>query len=318
MNAPQLSPADNPAQEELNLAQMAADLWRHRLLLLVLLVAALALASIYLRIATYEYTAALQITPAEQQSGNVPGGLANLGSVVGIDIGGTSGTAFALYGDATRSQPVADALARDERIMRTIFRTQWDAKRGQWVRPPSLLRPVIAPMKAVLGVPDHPWQPPNADRLREHLSARLMVGEDRKRNILTLAYNHRDPEFASHLLRSVSRESDLYLRERALQRATNYVEYLERRLSETLIVELRQSLARALMQYENIRMMASVDSPYAGEEFGEVNVSERPTSPKPVMVLGLAIVGAGAIWFGYVVVALPILAQLRRRRDDAG
>ena len=110
----------------------------------------------YKRQATYRYSATLQIIPTEQQGPAIPGGLASLGSAVGIDVGGMSGSAFALFGEALKTQPVADALAQDPRIMRTIFSSQWDAGRQEWRDPPSPLKALIHPMKALLGVPLHP------------------------------------------------------------------------------------------------------------------------------------------------------------------
>lgn len=307
--------ADTP--QSLDLAQLAADLWRHRWLLLAMLLLSIAVASIYLRVATYRYTATLQVTPTDQQGPSIPGGLASLGSVVGIDVGGMSGSSYALFGEAVKSQQVADALARDPRIMRTIFRAQWDAESGQWRRPPSLVRPVTAPVKAILGVPEWPWQPPSAVNLREALHTRLVVSEDRKKNITTLSMEHDDPAFAAYLLTRAAAEADGYLRARSLKRSSDYIAYLEQRLSDTAIAEQRLALARSLMQYENMRMMASVESPYAGEPFGQVNVSDRPTSPQPLVVLGLAVVMSFAAWFGYVVLLRPLFGQLAARRRSA-
>ncbi len=317
MEAPELTQdvaAMTEAPQSLDLAQLASDLWRHRWLLLALLLLSLAVASVYLRVATYRYTATLQVTPTEQQGPSIPGGLASLGSVVGIDVGGMSGSSYALFGEALKSQPVADALARDPRIMRTIFRAQWDAGNEQWRRAPSPLRPVTAPVKAILGVPDQPWRAPDAVNLREALHTRLVVSEDRKKNITTLSFEHDDPAFAAYLLTRAAAEADSYLRERSLKRSSDYIAYLEQRLADTAIAEQRLALARSLMQYENVRMMASVESPYAGEPFGRVNVSDRPTSPQPLVALGLAVVVSFATWFGYVVLLRPLFGQLRARR----
>ena len=302
--------------QTLDLAQLASDLWKHRWLLAALILLGLVAASVYLRVATYRYTATLQITPTEQQGPSIPGGLASLGSVVGIDVGGMSGSAYGLFGEAVKSQTVAEALARDPRIMRTIFRAQWDAERQQWRRPPSVLRPVTAPLKAILGVPEQPWEAPDAVNLREALYTRLMVSEDRKKNITTLSFEHDDPTFAAYLLTRAAAEADSYLRERSLKRSSEYIAYLEQRLADTAIAEQRLALARSLMQYENVRMMASVGSPYAGEPFGRVNVSDRPTSPQPLVVLGLAVVLSFAAWFGYVVVLRPLVRPMMARRQS--
>lgn len=291
----------------LDLADLARQLWAGRWWLILFLAVGLGAAALYLHLATYRYTATLQVTAVEKAGTNPVSGLAGLGSIVGIEIGPDSGSQFGLFGEAVKSEAVARVLARDEELMRKVFSADWDAERGVWREPPSPVRGVTRPLKALLGIPDRPWEKPDGADLREHLRTRLGVDENRKKAITTLSYAHRDPEFARQLLEKAARAADDFLRAKSLARSRDYVAYLEQRLAETSTAEYRLSLAQALMTYENMRMMASADAPFAAEPFGPATVSKRPTSPQPLVVLGSAVLGAVLLWAALVLLVLPLL-----------
>jgi hypothetical protein len=300
--------------DELDLAAMAASLWAHKWLAVALVGVCLGLAVLYLNLVPYKYTAQLALTPAEHSGSKVPGGLASLGSIVGVDIGGEAGSSFALFGEAVKSTTVMERLSKDERIMQTVFSAQWDPSINQFREPLSPVRGITRPIKALLAVPERPWQPPGATDLRDYAKLRIIVTEDRKKAITTLSFEHRDPEFAKYFLARASTEADTFLREKSLARSTDYVRYLERRLSEVQVAEYRQSLAQALSNYENLRMMASSTAAYAAEPFGVVTVTSRPTSPQPLTVLAAAGLAGVALWAFYVLIARGMLIAFRDRR----
>lgn len=165
------------------------------------------------------------------------------------------------------------------------------------------------PLKGLLGIPDRPWQRPDAADLREHLQLRLGVDENRKKAITTLSYSHPDPAFARSLVERAARAADDFLRAKSLARSTDYVAYLEQRLAETATAEYRLSLAQALTTYENMRMMASASAPFAAEPFGPSTVSQRPTSPQPVVVLASAVLAAVLLWAAFILLVAPLLRK---------
>ncbi len=309
--------AEESAGDQLDLAAMAASLWAHKWLAVVLVAACLGLAILYLNLVPYKYTAQLALTPAEHSGSKVPGGLASLGSIVGVDIGGEAGSSFALFGEAVKSTTVMQRLAKDPRIMQTVFSAQWDPAYKQFREPLSPIRGITRPVKSLLAVPDQPWAPPTAMDLRDYAKLRIIVTEDRKKSITTLSFEHKDPEFAKYFLARASAEADIFLREKSLARSTDYVRYLEQRLNEVQVAEYRQSLAQALSNYENLRMMASSDAAFAAEPFGEVTVTTRPTSPQPLTVLAAAVLAGLALWAFYVLIARSMLLALRDRRRAA-
>ena len=298
--------------DDIDVLKLLLRLWHRRWLALLFIIVALGLAIAYLHAARYKYLAELTVTPAEQGSPKVPGNLASLGSLVGVDLGSQAGSAFNIFADTVRSYPVAERLSRDPKIMRRIFADEWDG--SQWREPQSSLKPFLTSVKSLLGVPVRPWQRPTAVDLRAYLQREILVLEDKKKSLLTFSYQNVDPEFARYLLQNAVDDSDGFLRAKSLARASTYVRYLETRLGQVQVAEYRQSLAQALISYENTRMMASSDASFAAEQFGDVWISNRPTTPQPLVVLGAA-AGAGFVaWIVYVLLVLSVVEMVRSRR----
>jgi uncharacterized protein involved in exopolysaccharide biosynthesis len=310
---PIVQPAPSDEADVLDIAELLRSLLRGLWLLPVFLALGLGLAAAYLHTATYRYAASLQITSVEGGGASLPSGVAGLGSLVGFDIGLSDGSDFELVPEALVSKGVASRLAQDEQLMRAIFPYEWDAAAGVWRAPESLLVDAIEGLKSVLGVPRTPWAPPGAVRLRDHLQKTLEITPDRKKDIITIRYQHEDPAVAEKLVGAIVAATDDFLRAASLAQSDAYVSYLEARLQETTVAEYRLFLAQALVSYENKRMMAMASTAYAARPFGPVLVSERPASPKPVVVLAASLAFSLILWAASVL----LRGALRRRRVDA-
>lgn len=300
----------------IDIAALAMRVWQSKWVGLAIVAACLMLGVLYLKTSSYQYSAELVVTPADQDAPKVGSGLSSLGSLVGINIGGQPGSSFAMYTEAVKSYAVADRLSRDPRIMRTVFAGSWDKQSQQWREPRSATRPLIVGIKKLIGIPNQPWRAPGAQELQEYLSTALRVSDDPKKGIVRLSFRHEDPAFARYLLTELNRDADDFLRRKSLNRAVTYIRYLERRLREVQVAEYRQSLSETLGAYEKTSMMASSDASFAVEPFGDVWVSPYPTNPNPRLVLLLSFVAGIMIWLLYVLVVLPILGLLRSDAPD--
>jgi hypothetical protein len=293
------TPPDSGA-ETIDLARVASAMWRHRWMAVVMLAIALLGGILYLNRATYRYEASVILTPAEQTSALSTDGLQNLSAIVGVELSPQSGTGFALFREAAESLPVAQALARDERIMTTVFAHMRDKETGAWREPESLAGNLRKLLRRVSGAPVAEFRPPGAEELQIFLRRSVAISPDRRRAMTVVRFEHPDPEFARYLVGRLIDESDDFLRAKSLARSTDYVAYLEARLGQVQIAEHRGALAQALSSYEMMRMMASSEVPFTAEPFGEIMVTLEPTSPRPTMVYALALFLGLLAWGAYV------------------
>ena len=302
---------------DIDILQLLLRLWHRKLLLLAFIIAGIGGAMVYIANAQYKYTAELTVTPADQASSKVPSSVSNLGSLVGVDLGGQGGSSFAIFADTVQSYPTAEAVARDQKIMRTIYSGQWDERLQQWREPQSFVKSLSKTVKALIGAPSEPWRRPTAVELRNHIREYVVVTEDKKKSILTFRYDHRDPVFAAAFLGAIINASDDFLRMKSLQRSSTYIGYLERRLAEVQIAEYRNLLAQSLVGYENKRMMASSEASFVADQFGDVWVSSRPSTPVPLLVLAIGFTAAITAWLVYVLIFESLFAVVRARRKRA-
>ncbi len=302
---------------DINVDELVQTLRARRRLLFAVVLGTILLVIVYLHIAVYTYTATLMVSPvlssSSDSSSSELGSLKGLASLAGINVGGNMGTqAFMLYQEGLYSRDVADELAKNPDIMHTVYRGQWDAANKQWVEPPGAVRALAAVVKGILGIPDHPWQPPDGALLQDYIADNVSVDADPQKPVVTISYSSQDPQFAVKFLRELDRAVDNKLRTNALVRANQYSSYLSDQLNKVTNTTVREALMTTLTDQEKIKMMASVTAPYAAQPFGLPSASRRPTNPKPILALAVGVfVGgllgiAAALW-------LPPLDRPSRR-----
>jgi len=288
--------------EDLTLAEIASRLWAGKLWLVAGIVLGLIAAVFYLNRATFFYTASMKVTAAPSSQGASPGrgSLGGLASLAGVSLGSSAGASpFDMYLETLTSEDVARRLAADQKIMRTIFASDWDAEGNRWREPPAGLRARLSRgVKETLGIPVKEWRRPDERELAGFLGGHLAIQRDTRSSVVGVSLDYPDPRFAKELLSAVSREADRRIRESVLSRSRSYGDYLERKLPTVTIAEQRVALVDTLSEQEKAIMMASSSAPFAATVISGPVVSSMPTRPSGSMVvLAFLVVGlvAGAI-----------------------
>jgi uncharacterized protein involved in exopolysaccharide biosynthesis len=258
--------------------------------ILLTVASAFAVAIGYLHAAEYKYTAELKVTPVYQAQ-QVSSGLSGLASLTGINLPGDKTiTPIALYTEALKSRDVADNVLRNNHLMQHIFANEWDAAAGRWRQPEGIGITLIANIRAALGIHGERWTPPGGADLQRYVEKNVTVFVSPRTNITSVTVNDVDPEAARQILLALHSAADQHLRSRSLARSTQYIAYLERKLVAVTNAEYREALVDVLSQQERLRMMASSSTPYSAEPLGEITSSHRPTTPDPVVILGVALI----------------------------
>lgn len=280
--------------DDIDLGLFFRRIFQHWLLISGVVAATVAMAVLYLHVATYKYTVVLKVTPVDNGSTAAAGSLGGLGglaSMVGVNLSSGQGVApFQLYLESLKSRDTAKLMMADETLMRSIFANQWNPETGKWQEPQSGLRSVKRAVMSTLGMPVLPWHAPDATDMQAYLEANVSVAQDTKTRVGTVSMEHEDPQFAVEFISSLDRRVDSELRRRALVRGRANIEYLSQKLASVTIAEHRQAIADALSEQEKQIMMASSGAPFAAEPFGMAAASAGPTSPRPVLVLLLGAV----------------------------
>jgi hypothetical protein len=212
--------------------------------------------------------------------------LAGLGGQAGQNL-----SPFELYLETIMSRDTGDALARHQDLMRAMFPREWDATSGKWRSPPSVWRTILNAVRTVIGTPLDVYRPPDGARMQTFIQSSVGIEQDPKKTLVTLSFSYPDAKFAAQFLDALNKAVDNQLRQKAQQHADQYISYLSNKLETITNADHRLVLMQVMSEQERFRMMASSHLPYAADVYDGPSVSPYVTSPKPVIVLALGIVG---------------------------
>jgi len=288
---------------ELSVGWLFDAISRQKRIFLVTLIGTLALAFVYLHIATRKYTVTMELMPSVSSSRSISSGnLGALSSLAGISLGEDGDPNFRIFVDSLQSPVSAEALATNQELLHEMFPLEWSSTEKKWHEAPSSIRFVMQSIKQILGISVVPWSPPSTRRVYDYLQSNLKVIQDQKSGVVTLKIESENPTLAARILVELNQAMDALMRERALARSELYINYLTQKLSTVTVAELRTALLDNLSEQERTKMMASSPVPFVSEMLGSPMVSSAPTSPSTAVAFILSLFLGSSI--GAVLAAL--------------
>jgi hypothetical protein len=231
------------------------------------------------------YRAQMIVAPANTMSGSAVSGLSGDDYFLGLRYmaqrGGFNGDAdFLRFENMARGATVAAKLLQDEKIRRGL---ELDIAFG-------FLR------AGEIGTPE---------RLAEYIEKRVRMEPVGASSLRRMVYLHPSPEFGVYFLHQLHRTTDEIIRGSVRADAGARVEYLQKAITETGNPEHRRALTGLLMEQERLRMLASIDQPYAAAIIEPPASSSRPWWPDALMIVP-------ALMFGGALLGLVLHGLLRR------
>ena len=265
------------------------------------------------------YAAQMQVTAA-QTNENVAGTqLSAVAALAQVAVPAPqNGTSFGFYVDSLTSRDLADVLAKNLRVMHTIFSDQWDETTQSWhPAPEDRVARLRREIKDFVGLPSVPWHVPDGESLLYFLTGNLQVlGDPRKPYLPKVVLLHRDRDFAVYFLNLMNQMADNILRQKEIQRTSQNIAFLTKTLGTITIAEHRLAIAQVLSDQEKALMSARNDSPFAAEFFERPWAATLPSYPVPVQSMMWGAIGGAA--FGYLIALIhrhtrnPIRRLFRR------
>lgn len=253
------------------------------------------IAALSLQGAVYSYPVEMQVTTVQSTTGSGGGSgrgglsqLSGLASLANIALPTTQNEMqFQLFVDSLTSRDLANELAKNQDVLITLYGDQWDPITKTWHEPPvGLSTRIKNSIRGILGLaPQLPWHAPNGENIQSFLANSLLIGQDpRKAYMLTLSLTTGSRDFSMRFLTLLVQTADERLRQKALERARIYIDYLTAKLATVTVAEHRDALTQALGDQERYAMVASSGKPFAAEVFQSPWASNLPASPTPKRV----------------------------------
>ena len=279
--------------DEIDLRELFGALWRGKIVIMLCVIMAIALAAFYLRTAERRYTVRYVFAPIEaDNSGPNLGGLGGFASLAGISLPSSTSSDFIKFKFLLTSEEVATQLLKNDKLTKSIFASEWDAASASFRKPPDSPRaPYIRAVKKLLtGQDASDYVSPNSARLSDWLSEEFSTSEDRETGFLTLSAETPEPELIKEVISQATEETDRLLKDRFIASAEQTIGFYHRQLAQARAREYREALAKLIATEDQKLMLASKGSYFVAEPVSEPYVSINPTSPKASLVLALSVV----------------------------
>ena len=251
---------DNQIMSEKTLYDVLRDVWRAKFWMLGFVIIMTIAAFVFLSVANDFYRAEMIIAPASpmgqslQKAGDMGEGSTQLGEE---DF--QSNAAFLRFENTYNGASVANFLVRDKEIITglALDRTfEFSENLEKW----------------------------NAENLSEYLKKRVRLEPVSGTPLRRMIYLHPDKKFAVDMVKRIHRITDEMIRARILVETNQRIDYLNASLGKTTNPDHKRSLANLLMEQERLKMMVSLDQPYAASIIEPAYSSVRARWPDPYII----------------------------------
>jgi hypothetical protein len=271
----------------------------------------LALALVYLLVATPLYSVHAVIAPSDEQSNMLSA--SSIGKTLGLKTGGSGSPDY--YDEFMRSlisEPVAEEMSR-RGWLQVIFKNSWDAACKCWKHP--ALGTALSGGKAFLfGGPG--WQPPGPYALYQFMKSHIRFVPVAETDMEDINFEYKDPEVGRRFLTDAIQIADGAVRRRSQARAQTERAYLMLEYQKTPDVEFRSMILTLVMDQE--RALATIAAPemYSGRLVISATATPRPDSPDIMLVLIGALFGGATI--GFVIEFSRTVRTMYREKKKTG
>lgn len=278
--------------KEKTLAEFLFDLWLGRVYIAIAGIIGFVVALAWLATATPYYRASMIVSPANPMNG------AEISSLLANDnlfalrylvqrVGVANSSDFLRFENVYQGPSVAKLLLKDENIISGLRMDKafpFSKAKEKW----------------------------SAESLAEYVADHVRLEPVGATSLRRMVYNHPDREFASYFLTRIHGLSDKLIRRNIREETQERILYLKGAIKTTGNPEHRRALTSLLLEQERLRMMVSIEQPYAAAVVEPSASSVRPVWPDPYLLIsGTVLVFA---FSGFVIFSLRNEMAAPRRK----
>jgi hypothetical protein len=219
-------------------------------------------------------------------------GMSGFASLAGIQLPTSSNNDFNIFKELITSSEVSEIIFENKKIIRDIFRSEWDDSLNNYSRPPRSKNQIFVSdaKKLLTGNKEENYMPPNPRRLAIFIDNNIQISEDNKTGFLKFISKTSKPELILSLIIEATKASDKIMRQRYIDFSTEPLAFYKEKLRTARSREHREALAELISKEEQKLMFASRGKYFIAEPYINPTISLQPTAPKPKLILQLSLV----------------------------
>ncbi len=286
-------------EDEINLLDYFMVLWKHKWLIIGLVfLAGLAAVFFSLRM-TNIYRSEATIIPRQEEKSATPPSIAILRGLGGMaeELAGLgTGGSLDKFEVVLKSRYLAGRIVDKYKLMPRLFEEHWDADKKAW-----LINP-----------------PPTFQDAYKALTGMLTISRDRKSDVMTIKFDHKDPQFAKEMADHYLTELSETLREETLKDAEENQRFLRRQLEQTPDALMKEKISAMLAREIEKEIFARAQTYYSFQVLDPPFVPDLDKKVKPRRAL-ICILSVTVAFFVAVFLAffLEYIHNVRSREEKS-
>jgi uncharacterized protein involved in exopolysaccharide biosynthesis len=280
-------------EDEINLLDLFIVLLRHKVLIFsIVFLAGVAAVAVSLQLPNIYQSSATIAPTAQEQRGGLSA-LGGLGAMIASEAGITAAGSIEQFDVVLKSRELTASIVRKYDLLPYLFEDGWDPVKKAWLE-----------------------EAPKVEQIHKAMQDRLSVSTDKKKNVMTVGFEAKEPEKARAILGYYIEGLSEFLRNQILADAAAQRRHLGEQLAKTPDPLLRNRLYELMAKQIEQETLARVQKYYSFNVVDPPYLPEQKFKPKRAQICILSVVVALflAVFLAFF---LEYLRNLRTREDPA-
>ena len=248
------------------------------------------------------YRSEVTLAPAsESNSLKVPGQLGGLAALAGVSLGGQGADKTALALEILKSREfLGRFIVNNDLFIPIMAAAGWDRASDRLQIDPDLYDESI---KEWVRDVEEPFKPkPSVLETIEEFEEIFSVNQNKETGMVNLSVEHYSPFIAKQVVDKLVAAINEDMRQRDLDEAEKSIEYLNKKIEQTNLADLRTMLFALIEEQTKVVMLANVRDEYVFKTVDQAVVSEKKEKPARALICILGFMLGGMLSVLFVLV----------------
>jgi uncharacterized protein involved in exopolysaccharide biosynthesis len=297
-----------PEEDKIDLQDLLRTLWQGRWLILTVTVLSAVVALVVSVRLPNQYKATAVFMPAYSSGASslsrLAGEFGGLASLAGLSLGGQNESERKVTAaiELVKSWGFQEQFIRDNKLEVAVFAARgWDRSSNQLLIDPSLYDTGRAQWVRSFNPAKGQSAEPSGWELYEKMMKRITISQDKKTDLVTLSVEFYSPLMAKRWADLLVAAVNKHIQEQDRIEAEKSIKYLEEKIAQTSLVEIKTVLSRLIEEQTKNLMLARVSDEYVLRTLSPAKVPEKKSKPQRAIICAVStLVGAFLATMGWL------------------
>lgn len=233
------------------------------------------------------YRSEALLEPSDEYQGGglsaVAGQLGGIASLAGLDLSSNKGKVTAAI-ETIKSRKFIRIFIEKHQLLVPMFGVSgWDSTANEYIFDSSAYDPETKEWIRE-AEPPKTSKPSNEEAYQKFISL-LNIKEDKQSGLVRISFDHLSPQLAQHTVENIMSDINSYIRKKDVSQAERSITYLENKIEDISISEMRQVFFKLVEEQSKTKMLAEVRDEYVFKTIDPPYLPEEPYSPNRLMII---------------------------------